>query len=158
MTQHYVLLPDGMPIRTDDPDYWVAQHRATRVSSAKGKATVKAYAAAQLRDLLQPGDRVSYSVVAVSRSGMSRRIKFYICKDGEIRNIGGWIADALGWKATDNEVHVSGCGMDMGFHTIYSVARVIWRETPVEQGPITGRNGDTGHDEDRGYWLRYSQI
>lgn len=125
MTQHYVILPGGMPIRTDDPAYWAEHHNATRVSSAKGKEAVRAYAAAQLRDLLQPGDRVSYSVASVSRSGMSRRIKFYICKDGEIRSIGGWIADALGWKATDHEVHVSGCGMDMGFQTIYSVAWVI---------------------------------
>lgn len=80
-------------------------------------------------------------IKSVSRSGMSRRIAFYTVEPGEksnpyyskpyISRITNYIAWLTGWipcgeykshgkHMVDDGLHVSGCGMDMIFHTLYS--------------------------------------
>ncbi len=65
-------------------------------------------------------------VTKVSASGMSRRVQlFAIYKGKGITDITFWAAKALEWgyKAGYNGgILVSGCGMDMMFHTVYSLS------------------------------------
>ena len=81
---------------------------------------------------LKEGDRVYTVVRHVSASGMSRDLSLYIARDGEIMNITYYAAHALGWRLVERNgyraLRVSGCGMDMGFHTVYTLSRVLFRD------------------------------
>lgn len=71
------------------------------------------------------GSTIYGKVNHVSQSGMSRTIGLYISIDGEIKDISYWSAKAMGWSYKDGfkgGVKVSGCGMDMIFHTISSLS------------------------------------
>jgi len=64
----------------------------------------------------------------VSSSGMTRAISAYIVKDGELVNINHVAKEQLGWK-TDLKhggLKVSGAGMDMGFHLVYSLSASLF--------------------------------
>lgn len=64
------------------------------------------------------------SVKHVSRSGMSRRIDFWVIDTFAytpyLRKISRQIATLTGSALTDDGVKVSGCGMDMGWHLLDS--------------------------------------
>ena len=67
------------------------------------------------------GITINAKVNNVSQSGMSRNVGLYIIKNGDLLNISYWAAKALEWGYKDGYnggVKVSGCGMDMLFHTI----------------------------------------
>lgn len=72
-------------------------------------------------------NRVICSIGRVSKSGMSRTIKFMECQMGEKR--ANWynfhvLFLALGYKEARSDrdyFTISGCGMDMIFHTNYSI-------------------------------------
>ena len=69
---------------------------------------------------------VYHSVTHVSRSGMSRSIKFYIIRDGQPLSI-DWLMVASGSGTHDKKnggIKVHGCGMDMGFNSVYNLS---WR-------------------------------
>lgn len=112
----------------------------------------------ELRKLLRPGDTVYCVLRHVSRSGMSRGIDFYIVKKGEMVWISSRVGHAIDnpqslndWRAQKG-IRVTGCGMDMGFHTVYNLGRVLFPKGFKVKG--RGRNGDTsGHDGDGGYAL-----
>lgn len=96
---------------------------------------------AQLRKLLRPGDTVHSIIRSVSRSGMSRRIDFYVFKTekGHVEPyyLTGYM-DGLGIvKLSRNRQggRVDGCGMDMAFHCVYSLARALWRDGVPCMGP-----------------------
>lgn len=110
-----------------------------------------------IKKLIKPQDRVYCTVLRVAPSGRSRRMKFFIVKDGEILNITHIICNALSYKySTDGSMIISGCGMDMGFHVVYSLGSVLW---PHGDGKtVTGRNGDTKPETDGGYLLKYSYL
>jgi hypothetical protein len=63
-------------------------------------------------------------VVSVSKSGMSRRIKFYYIKNNKIiratNAISFLLNKAYNYNVNDEGLKVSGCGMDMVFHTLYN--------------------------------------
>jgi hypothetical protein len=68
----------------------------------------------------------------VSASGMSRDISLFTVHDGELMNI-TWHASkvsransALKSRNGFNVVRVSGCGMDMGFHSVYSLSMALF--------------------------------
>lgn len=69
----------------------------------------------------------------VSSSGMTRDISLIYVKDGAIYNLTYSAALALGWPLSEKSGHraikVSGCGMDMGFHLVYTLSRVLYRDT-----------------------------
>lgn len=81
-----------------------------------------------LKPLLVPGSTVYTKVDHVSRSGMSRVISAYVVDNGEIRDISYYVSEVLGWKRDKNHygVKVGGCGMDMGFHMVYSFSRRLY--------------------------------
>lgn len=94
-------------------------------------------AVARLRETidLKPGDTVHTILRHVSRSGMSRRIGLVVLRtadDGRLVDFHPNIsaAEALGLR-TDRDgegIIVGGCGMDMGFHLVYSLSRVLFPE------------------------------
>ena len=68
-----------------------------------------------------------------SASGMSRDISLLYVKGGAIHNITYSASLALGWplseKSGNRAIRVSGTGMDMGFHTVYTLSSVLFRDT-----------------------------
>lgn len=97
----------------------------------------------RLRKYIKPGDTIYCILRHVSRSGMTRVIDLVtVREDGEILHIGYNAALALGWPY-DREregVRVSGGGMDMGFHLVYSLARALFPggQTVAERGEDAG--------------------
>lgn len=81
-----------------------------------------------LLKLLTPGQAVTCVVTDVARSGMSRRIRLFIASDGEVREVTGKVGNALGWRWNARGVMVSGAGMDMCFHTVYTLASVLFSD------------------------------
>ena len=83
-----------------------------------------------LASILKPGQEVQTIVTHVARSGMSRSIKCYtIHKDG-LRDITYAVARVQGATIDQSRggMKVGGCGMDMGFHVVYSLSRVLFRD------------------------------
>jgi len=97
------------------------------------KIANKAESAADLRKLLKPGDVVKTILRNVSRSGMSRRISMVIARGDEVEDI-TWDAARVmedsvkqgGKYVQDAGMVVGGCGMDMGFHIVYSLSRILF--------------------------------
>lgn len=108
-----------------------------------------------LRKILKPGDTVYTLLRSVSRSGMSRTMDVYCIRKGELVYLTGWVAQALGMNRRDHHLQVSGCGMDMGFHVVYEIGRVLFPKGFKQPKGRHGRNGDTsGFDNDGGYALQ----
>lgn len=103
------------------------------------KEAARADAQAKLREWLKPGDTVYTILRSVSRSGMSRTIGVVLLQPD---NRGGtrplvdlhpnWlVSQAVGLRmsAKDRDgVVVGGCGMDMGFHLVYSLSASLFRD------------------------------
>lgn len=137
-------------------------------------------AVAKLREMLPPGSTVYTILRHVSASGMSRKIGLLIAKAEPVHadyasqfatgtitpaaaavDITWLAAKALGDKVCEHRmgwaIKVSGCGMDMGFHLVYSLSRRLYPQGFPVVG--TGRNGDTsGHDQDGGYALKHEWL
>lgn len=84
-----------------------------------------------------PQDSIVYtSLVSVSRSGMSRTIRVYVVPPTDkypkpqILNITFFVAHALGERYTEEDrgLVVKGCGTDVGFETVYRLARALYPE------------------------------
>jgi hypothetical protein len=116
-----------------------------QISQAKGKALEKQQAIDSLKNifnLMPPEKRVIYCVLrSVSKSGMSRVIDFYTIENDKPQYLSGLIRMALGYRMAKNGgLVVGGCGMDMGFHVVYTVASVIY-------------GGDRGGYEIKSEWI-----
>ncbi len=112
-------------------------------------------ARASLREQLPPGSTVYTILRRVSSSGMCRHISVAIADAGEVRDITWQVARAMGetFQRDTGGIKVGGCGMDMGFHLVYSLSRTLYPEGFPVAG--VGRNGDTsGHDNDGGYAIK----
>ena len=148
--QYYLRAPSGEVFRSERPEF----HKECENlgAGAKGKAARAGYCKAELRTLLVPGAKVYCILRSVSASGISRVISLYVKSEGDMRNIDSLSADALGYKlAKKAGVMVSGCGMDMGFHLVYSLGSTLW---PDGTGTPHGtRNGKP--DTDGGYALSH---
>jgi hypothetical protein len=81
---------------------------------------------------------------SVSSSGMTRKINLYIKMKGSpsMRMINRDFCEVTGWSMDkDGRVIVHGCGMDMHFHTVYTLSSVLF-----------------GHKNDGGYKLKYESL
>lgn len=88
----------------------------------------KADALARVQSLVKPGDTIYTQFVSVSRSGMMRKIKVYAMKDNEPINITSQVSDlcGYGYDYNTNALKVTGCGSDVGFEAVYSLACVLY--------------------------------
>ena len=125
MSYTYMKDADGFVFQTERTEY---HPQARKLSKAEGMRLKRDQSAAKLREILKPGQRVFCILRSVSKSGMSRRISFYAVKDGEMRFLDGYIADILSSVTRDRKegLRVSGCGMDMGFHVVYSLSSALF--------------------------------
>lgn len=111
----------------------------------------RAAARDRLLELLKPGNVVYTVCFHVSQSGMSRDIGTFIVKNNEIMDITYQVANVIGWPVSKNQgVRVAGCGMDMGFHLVYSLGAMLWPDGTKD--PHGSRNGEP--DRTGGYALK----
>ena len=104
-------------------------------SKAAIKVQDKLAAIDQLRETLKPGDTVYTTVESVARSGMSRNIKAFIKTETGIRNIGYLVARILELPLRDSgSVHISGCGMDMGWALVYDLSYKLFSKETGDRG------------------------
>lgn len=75
-----------------------------------------------------PAGSVVYTILrSVSRSGMSRVISVVTVNGGDVRQFDYTLEQMLGYKmAPDTGVKVAGCGMDMGFHLVYTLSQALY--------------------------------
>ncbi len=86
-----------------------------------------------LRQMLPPGTTVYTVLRHVSRSGMDRVISCFVMgHDAQGRCVPRWVpssriaAVCRSFRDDDRKYdgnHVGGCGMDMGFHLVYTLSR-----------------------------------
>ena len=83
-----------------------------------------------LEHYVTPGATVYTILRHVSASGMSRDISLVMANGNEITDITYYAAAALGENLKESAGHkairVSGGGMDMGFHLVYSLSSVLF--------------------------------
>ena len=95
--------------------------------------TEKEEAIDRLKGWLAPGDTVYTVLRHTSRSGMSRLIDLYAFRTDDAGKLfkvylSYNAATVLGWKYDDGKhaMKVGGCGMDMGFHAVYTLSRALF--------------------------------
>lgn len=121
------------------------------------KASQRANAVENLKAYVKPGDTVYTILKKVSSSGMTRHIEVvipYIGDDGKpsIRNITYWVGEVLDYRVKNDALVVGGVGMDMGFHVVYGLASVLYKDTFACIGEDCRSND---HTNDRnGEWER----
>lgn len=115
------------------------------MTSKKEKAKDRADAIAYLRTILNPGDRITCTVMHVSASGMSRSIMLQIpVKQGDgtirIQDISWRVAAAIGGRFDDKRggVVMGGCGMNMCFAAVYSLGRALFPDGFGIEGTTSG--------------------
>lgn len=80
-----------------------------------------------LGEYLAKGDTVWCVLRHVSRSGMQRRIDFFVVKGNRPLWLSGHIGTLLGLRHhKDGGLVVDGCGMDMGFQVVHSLCYALW--------------------------------
>lgn len=82
----------------------------------------------ELRELLPRDTEVLLVLEHVSSTGMTRHIKPYVTTPTGMRHLSGLIEEAgfgKRFKKRDG-IAVGGCGMDMGFHLVYTVSHYLW--------------------------------
>ena len=184
MSAAYIELHSGTPrayvIRTENPEHW---SEGKRLSAAEGKRRLAGSARAALMEIIKPGDTVYCMLRHVSASGMYRRISLFVMEKSEPRNIDGYcISLGIGDRPRNRQegIGTGGCGMDMGFHLVYTLSRVLFPDgfgvrseggirprskehaaqlVKEKKTSFCGRNGDTsGWDNDGGYALRHRWL
>lgn len=93
----------------------------------------KAEAKALLLQDLKPGDTVYLVLRSRSRSGMMRHISPILFRGSDVWHLDAWVADLLdmgrGRVAGGDGVPVRGCGMDMGFHLVSTLAEALFGDS-----------------------------
>ena len=102
-----------------------------KTSKKEQKALDVAYAREQLlTHYLSEGDTVYTVLRSVSSSGMSRTISLKVAKEGKILDLTYYASIVLDWPLVEvngsRALRVSGCGMDMGFHTVYELSSALF--------------------------------
>lgn len=113
----------------------------------------QAEAVKALRRYLKPGRKVYTILNHCSSSGMSRAISLAVSYKGEVVKLDYWASRAMGYPIDRNHggLKVGGCGMDMGFHLVYSLGQTVWPKGTRK--PHGTRNGEP--DTAGGYALKH---
>jgi hypothetical protein len=122
----YLEFDDGLLLETENPQFH--NHRnGKQISKAQYKRKKKEFAINELKGALKPGDIVYTVIRHVSASGMSRDIDLYIIKDNRPQYLTNYISYALEYPLSKNRgIKVGGCGMDMGFHVVYTLSSILF--------------------------------
>lgn len=83
-----------------------------------------------LKKLIKKGTTVYTILRHVSNSGMSRRIDLYVIKKNQPYFITGSVGKVLGYRHEYRKggLVVGGCGMDMGYHLVHDLSRVLFKK------------------------------
>ena len=114
---------------------------------------------------VKPGDEVHIVLRNVSRSGMSRRMDFYLLRKGSLVYVTPHVAELTGHNLhSDGTLKAGGCGMDMGFAVVYDLSRKLFPNGYYIRKGEWARNNDqeikdTGIDAmGGGYALKHRWI
>lgn len=88
----------------------------------------KEYAIQRLKEVLKKGDTLFTQLEHVSKSGMTRHIKVRQLEKDRALNWSYLVSLVVGWRISNktNGIVVGGCGMDMGFHLIYTLSSILF--------------------------------
>ena len=91
------------------------------------------YAKKQLLEyFVKEGDTIYTVLRSVAPSGMSRTMSLKVAKNGKIQDLTYYASVVLDYPLVEvngsRALRVGGCGMDMGFHVVYSLARGLFRD------------------------------
>lgn len=127
MTKFYFMQEaDGTIFQTTNPEY---HRQAEKLLWVKGKELYRAQCIEKVRAMLENVDTVYGIVRHVSASGMSRDIDLYIIADNCPVYLTGYASTILNYPlAKSRGMKVGGCGMDMVFHCVSSLAYAIGRD------------------------------
>jgi hypothetical protein len=87
-----------------------------------------------LKENIKKGDVIYTQLNHISQSGMMRHIQLRQIKNNYPLDWSRLVAVALDWKEAKNKfgsyngIKVGGCGMDMGFHLVYTLSRVLYND------------------------------
>jgi len=148
----YMQTASGFVFTTSHPEFHSMDKRLT---VKVGKELYLQQAKDDLMTLIKPNSVINTLVRSVSSNGMSRRISLYIVDGQEMRSIDHWASVITGYKQSDKGgLIVGGCGMDMGFHLVYTLGALLWPNgTDFAHGT---RNGVP--DIDGGYALKHRSL
>lgn len=96
------------------------------------KRQEKQQAIEELKEMIGGADTLYTILKHVSSSGMTRGIDVYVIKNGRPMWLTGLISKAgifnqpMNYWKRSLGLKVGGCGMDMGFHVVYSVSSVVF--------------------------------
>ena len=93
----------------------------------------------EVLDSITPTTKIYTTVTKVNRMGTARWIKVYMVKDGDIFNLTPIVGNLLEYNRTDDGLHVTGCGMDMCWHLVYTLSRTLFK------GDKNPTHGDPGY-------------
>ena len=115
---------------------------AKKITKKEQKELDVAYARQEiLSRYLGEGDTVYTVLRSVSSSGMSRTMSLKVARDGKILDLTYYASIILGYPLVEvngsRALRVGGCGMDMGFHVVYSLSRGLFR--------AEGESNDSGY-------------
>lgn len=106
-----------------------------------------------LRELFAIGATVDVKLVSVARSGMSRRLRFYVDRSEPgksiLEDVTEDVAVLLGCSTNDKGMKIDGCGMDMGFAAVSDLGYALFTEAECK--------GKT-HNNSRGYALKHNWL
>lgn len=90
--------------------------------------TINTNAVAELKELLGTSPKIYGNVVSVAKSGMSRKMNYYIVSNNEILDINFLICQVLDYKQDKQTGAIikKGCGYDPLFHTVYGLSKVLY--------------------------------
>jgi hypothetical protein len=88
---------------------------------------------AELRRDLPEGSTVYTTVHTVAQSGMSRTMTLFAVVNGEVYNLNVKAAQlGIGTRTKNDTLRLGGAGMDMGFHAVYTLSSILYREVMTE--------------------------
>jgi len=118
----------------------------------------------QLKEWIKPGDTIYTTIKHVSRSRMMRVIDVHLIENNEPNWISYLVSKALGWGYDEKKegIRVSGCGMDMGFHLVYTLSSILFRngfecigdKCPSNDHSNGDRNYTPHHHNSGGYAIK----
>lgn len=105
-----------------------------------------------LKKWIKPGVTVWTLLRHRAPSGMSRVLDVYVMVDNEPLRLTWSVAKVLDWTYDRKHegVKVNGCGLDVGYHLVYSLSRVLFKDGLgcIGEGCKSNDHNNPGPDRD----------